>query len=179
MFCAQHLLVLTMFSPLFDNLLEVIRSPYAINLAAGLAVIWALRMAYLTNRKGPRTTRLRGPPSGFFGAEEVLIESPDPAAVHEAWYKEYGAAYEIPLVLGERKIILCDPKALAHFFAKDSWTYVLARADKVALARSVRGSLIYCISLSSVSRSERVFCWLTARFTEGMGSTNIFIFQCQ
>ncbi|KIM65670.1 hypothetical protein SCLCIDRAFT_1212070 [Scleroderma citrinum Foug A] len=126
-----------MFSPLFDNLLEVIRSPYAINLAAGLAVIWALRMAYLTNRKGPRTTRLRGPPSGFFGAEEVLIESPDPAAVHEAWYKEYGAAYEIPLVLGERKIILCDPKALAHFFTRDSWTYVLAQADKVTLARSV------------------------------------------
>ena len=140
-----------MFSPLFDNLLEVIRSPYAISLATGLTVIWALCMAFLTNRKRPRTTRLRGPPSGFFGAEEVLFESPNPAAVHEVWYQEYGGAYEIPLVLGERRVVLCDPKALAHFFARDSWSYVLAQADNVALARSVRGSPMYCISVSSQS----------------------------
>jgi len=140
-----------MFSPLFDNLLEVIHSSYAINVTAGLAVIWALRITYLTNRKRPRTTRLRGPPSGLFGAEEVLFESPDLAAVHEAWYKEYGPAYEIPMVLGERKIVLCDPKALAHFFARDSWTYVLPQADKVTIARSVRVSPMYCISVSSQS----------------------------
>ena len=135
-----------MFSPHFDNLLEAIRSPHVINLAAGLAVICALRVAYRTNCKRPRTTRLRGPPSGFFGAEEVLIESPDPATVHEAWYKEYGPAYEIPMVLGERKIILCDPKALVHFFSRDSWSYELPHADKVALARSVRVSPMYSIS---------------------------------
>jgi len=140
-----------MFSRPFDNLLEVIRSPYAINVAAGLTVIWALRITYLTNRKRPKTTRLRGPPSGLFGAEEVLFKSPDSAAVHEAWYKEYGPAYEIPLILGERRVVLCDPKALAHFFARDSWTYVLTQAGKVVIARSVRGSPTYCISPSSQS----------------------------
>lgn len=140
-----------MLSLIFNTLLEVFRSTYVVNLASGLTAIWAVRMAYLMGRKRPKTTRLKGPSTGLFGAEEVLFESVDAAAVYEAWYKEHGVVYEIPMILGERKIILCDPKAIAHLFSMDSWTYVLAHADKVTIARSVREFPMSCIFLPSRS----------------------------
>ncbi|KAL4063873.1 cytochrome P450 [Scleroderma yunnanense] len=134
-----------MFSFAFDKLLDAILSANAIDLVAGLAAIWALRMAYIANRKTLKTTRLRGPPSPsiLFGADKSILESPDSVAVYEAWYKEYGAVYEIPMVLGQRRTILCDPKALAHFFSRDSSSYGLTPATKVALAKSVGKGVLW------------------------------------
>ena len=138
-----------MFSLAFDRVLGVIRLANAIDLAAGLAAILALRMAYLANRKGLRTTRLRGPKPGiFFGAAKVILESSDSAALYETWYKEYGAVYEIPLMLGQRRVILCDPKAIAHFFGRDSWSYALTPESKIALQRTVCAIPMYFTSLS-------------------------------
>ncbi|KAL4079875.1 cytochrome P450 [Scleroderma yunnanense] len=56
--------------------------------------------------------------------------------MYEAWYEEYGAAYEIPLTLGQKRIVLCDPKALVHFFGRDSSSYGLTPAEKIGLAKS-------------------------------------------
>jgi len=166
-----------MFSLTFENVLEVIRSvPCVVDLVIGLAVIGALRVVYLANRKRPGTTRLKGPSCGFFGAEKVIHEAPDRTAVYEAWQQEYGVAYEIPLMLGQRRIVLCDPKAVAHFFGRDSWSYVLTEADKVIVAKSVRASSIYCIFLHRrVSRSEKVLCGPMARLTKGIDSARLFI----
>lgn len=134
----------SMFSLSFERVLGIIRSTNAIDLAAGLAAILALRMAYLANHKGPRTTRLRGPKPGiFFGADKVIFEASDPVAVYEAWYKEYGAVYEVPLMLGQRKVILCDPKAIAHFFGRDSWSYVLTPENKIAAERTVGKGVLW------------------------------------
>ncbi|KAI9460049.1 hypothetical protein HD554DRAFT_2000093, partial [Boletus coccyginus] len=36
-----------------------------------------------------------------------------------------GAAYRLPSVLGTTCIVLCDPKAIAHFYAKETTTYIL------------------------------------------------------
>ena len=167
-----------MFSLNFENVLEVIRSAHVIDLVTGLAVIGALRVVYLANRKRPGTTRLKGPSCGFFGAEKVIHESPNPTAVYEAWCKEYGVAYEIPLVLGERSIVLCDPKAVAHVFGRDSWSYALTEADKVIIARSVRVSSMYRIFLHrKASRLEKVLCGPMARFTKGIDSASLFMFS--
>ena len=126
-----------MFSLTFHTLLDGTHSEYAAHLTIVLAVIgWTLRSAYLMIDKRPGATRLRGPSGGFFGAEKIFFESYS-GNVHEAWYKEYGPVYEIPMALGQRKIVLGDPKAIAHFFGKNSWTYTLAQATKVTLARTV------------------------------------------
>ena len=73
------------------------------------------------------TTRLRGPPSTsvIYGVSNDLISSKDTAIMYELWAEEYGVVYKIPTALGRTKIVLCDPKAIAHYYARETWTYVL------------------------------------------------------
>lgn len=54
-----------------------------------------------------------------------------------AWAEEYGAAHEVLTSFGGKKIILRDPRALAHFYARESWTYVHTESTRVFLERGV------------------------------------------
>ncbi|KAG0698302.1 hypothetical protein DFH29DRAFT_106995 [Suillus ampliporus] len=45
-----------------------------------------------------------------------LISSTDTPAMYEHW--EYEVAYTIPAILGQTRIVLCDLKAIAHFYAQ-------------------------------------------------------------
>ncbi|KAI6040775.1 cytochrome P450 [Pisolithus marmoratus] len=114
-----------------------VRSASIIHIAVGLAAVWVLRVAIHATRKKPRKTRLRGPksPSLWFGVGKELFESPDMGAMFEAWSKEYGMAYEIPMLCGGTRTVLCDPKAVAYLFTKDTWSYVIMPGLKVVLAR--------------------------------------------
>ncbi|KAI6021237.1 cytochrome P450 [Pisolithus marmoratus] len=116
-----------------NNLLAVIRSVTLLNVAAIIAAIWALRGALRAARRTFKTTKLRGPPRTdlIFGAAKQILESQDEGAIYEAWAKEYGVAYEVPTTLGGKKIVLTDPRALAHYYARESWVYVQTK-----LARS-------------------------------------------
>ena len=147
-----------MFYLAFNTLLDGIHSEYVVNLTTGLAVILTLRMAYLMIHKRPETTRLRGPSSGFLGADRMLLESYS-GDVYQAWYKEYGAVYEIPMILGERKIVLGDSKAIAHFFDKNSWTYTHARAGKIILEKSVGESLTVMYAFSYTVQMGKGVVW--------------------
>ncbi|KAG2367857.1 cytochrome P450 [Suillus spraguei] len=73
-----------------------------------------------------KTTQLRGPPrtSFIYGVSYDLALSQDSGIIYERWATEYGVAYMIPSVLGQSKIVLCDPRAIAHFYARETWTYV-------------------------------------------------------
>ncbi|KAI6157000.1 cytochrome P450 [Pisolithus tinctorius] len=124
---------------------KLVRSASLINVATGLAAIWALRMAIRAIRKKSRTTRLRGPKSTnlLFGVGKELFESPDSGAMFEAWSKEYGVVYEIPMMCGQKRIILCDPKAAAHLLARDTWSYVGIPGIKAAIARRVGKGLFW------------------------------------
>jgi len=45
-------------------------------------------------------------------------------SIYEQWANEYGLVFGVPTTLGGNKIVLlCDPKAIAHFYAKETWTY--------------------------------------------------------
>ncbi|KAK2463848.1 hypothetical protein APHAL10511_004153 [Amanita phalloides] len=70
-------------------------------------------------------TRLKGPPSNsfLFGRLRDIHTSNDRASVYKRWAKEYGHVFEIPIQFGKRNVILCDPKAIAHVFSKDTFTY--------------------------------------------------------
>ncbi|KAI6026817.1 hypothetical protein PISMIDRAFT_687877, partial [Pisolithus microcarpus 441] len=95
------------------------------DIATGLAALWAFHTAFQATGKKSRTTKLRGPKSNdpFFGVSRELFRSADMGGMYEAWAKEYGVAYEIPMICGERRIQICDPRAAAHFFSKDTWSY--------------------------------------------------------
>ncbi|KAG5651862.1 hypothetical protein H0H81_007142 [Sphagnurus paluster] len=82
-----------------------------------------LRLAKFARR--PRTTRLPGPTSTsfIFGVTKDISESEDSGVVFEEWEKQYGAVYAIPTMLGAREIVLCDPKAIAHYYAGDTFTF--------------------------------------------------------
>ncbi|KAI6030990.1 cytochrome P450 [Pisolithus marmoratus] len=121
----------TAFVRAIDKLQEVIRSATPIDVATGIAILWALRMSFCVARNTLKTTRLRGPPrtSLIFGYSMDLLRAKDAGSVYEEWAKEYGVAYEVPTTLGGNKIMLCDPKAIAHFYSKETWTYVHIKFD--------------------------------------------------
>ncbi|KAI6131615.1 cytochrome P450 [Pisolithus croceorrhizus] len=111
---------------LCDRLLRVTRSVTLPDVVAAIVAVWALRGAFRSARRSFKTTKLRGPPRTdlVFGAAKQIFESSDAGAIYEAWAKEYGVVYEVPTTLGGKKIMLTDPKALTHYYARETRTYV-------------------------------------------------------
>ncbi|KIK17295.1 hypothetical protein PISMIDRAFT_685414 [Pisolithus microcarpus 441] len=120
-------------------------SPSPIDVVTGLAVVWAISAAIRALRKQSRTTKLRGPQGSslLFGVSKELFESPDTGSMFEAWSKEYGVAYELPMLLGQKRIILCDPKAVAYLFSRDTRSYVGTPEHKAAVARTIGKGLLW------------------------------------
>ena len=103
---------------------------------------WTLIRLVRTAHRRARTTRLNGPPSKslVLGFPEFFSASstPDGPDIYEAWAEEYGAVYQVPSVLGTTRIVLCDPKAIAHFYARETTTYVLTPLGKFMVGILVR-----------------------------------------
>ncbi|KAJ7128475.1 cytochrome P450 [Mycena epipterygia] len=74
----------------------------------------------------PRTTALKGPSSNnfLFGMMPYLMKAPDVGAVYEEWAAEYGSVFSIPSILSSRRLVLTDPKAIIHYFTKETYGYV-------------------------------------------------------
>ncbi|KAG1882689.1 cytochrome P450 [Suillus subluteus] len=109
-----------------SSLWTTIRSVGAFNVACSFAALWTFVKVIRALRWRLRTTQLRGPPrtSFIYGVLNDLISSKDSATMYEHWAQEYGVVYMIPSVFGQTKIVLTDPRAIAHFYARESWTYV-------------------------------------------------------
>jgi hypothetical protein len=88
-----------------------------------------------------RAVRLQGPPSKsfVFGHTMEIMGARSPADLYDGWAQTYGAVYRVRGPLGSDRIVLCDPKAIAHMFALDSWKY-----SHTPLARRQLGSLVCC-----------------------------------
>ncbi|KAG1882722.1 cytochrome P450, partial [Suillus subluteus] len=98
----------------------------AYNVAGSFVALWALVKVLRALRWRLKTTQLRGPPrtSFMYGVLRDLVVSQDSGGMYERWATEYGVAYVIPSVLTQTTTVLCDPKAIAHFYARETWTYV-------------------------------------------------------
>lgn len=109
-----------------SSLWSTVRSVGAFNVACSFAALWAFVKVIRVLRWRFKTTQLRGPPrtSFIYGVSNDLVSSKDSATMYEHWVQEYGVAYMIPSVLGQTRIVLSDPRAIAHFYARESWTYV-------------------------------------------------------
>ncbi|KAJ6506379.1 cytochrome P450 [Mycena vitilis] len=76
-----------------------------------LLVIWAVLSGGRALRQVSHTTALPGPTRSLRAALSVdALDIPKSATA-------YGAVFEVPTGLVSKKIILCDPAAIAHFYA--------------------------------------------------------------
>ena len=100
---------------------------------------WTLIRLVRTPYRRTRTTRLNGPSSRnlLLGFPEFFT-SHDSSEIYERWAEEYGAVYQVPSVLGATRIVLYDPKAIAHFYAKETTTYILTSLGRFLTSMVVR-----------------------------------------
>ncbi|KAI5985890.1 hypothetical protein EDD15DRAFT_2300725, partial [Pisolithus albus] len=93
---------------IYNTFQALVRSASLIDVVTGLAFVWAISTAIRVLRKQSRTTKLRGPKGSslLFGVSKELFESPDTGSMFETWSREYGVAYELPMLLGQKRIIL-------------------------------------------------------------------------
>ncbi|KIM65582.1 hypothetical protein SCLCIDRAFT_22490 [Scleroderma citrinum Foug A] len=73
------------------------------------------------------------------------MESSDPASIYEEWMKEYGVAFEVPAALGQKTIMLFDPRALQHYYKRETWTYIPLPSERIVLQRSTGKSIVWSI----------------------------------
>lgn len=104
-----------------------------------ILLILVFGIAFCMARKKSRRTSLRDPPSTslLYGVARDLLESQDVGLMHEAWMEEYGGAYDVTAALGQKRVFLSDPRAIAHFYSKDSKIYAHPTATRNFLHRNV------------------------------------------
>ena len=131
----------TMSARLYEEAVIALRSETAFYASAALATFLVYKVVAELCGKAP-TTRLVGPPSPslIYGVAKDTTESDDPGSIYEEWVKEYGVAFEVPFALGQRMIMLFDPKALQHYYTRETWTYIALPAARLNLQRTVMDS---------------------------------------
>jgi hypothetical protein len=110
-------------------------------LAAALVLsLLSASLAIIVNNKRRRssTSSLPGPPrpSWLVGFERLKAEV-GPAVLYRAWNEQYGSVVEIPMPLGSKAVLVFDPTAAAHFYAKDTYGY-----RNLSLANSIIERLV-------------------------------------
>jgi hypothetical protein len=83
--------------------------------------------------RGSRYTKLNGPPfrgNLFLGYSKESLQIINHSHLFEKWATQYGAAFHIPAFMGVKNLVLCDPKAVAHYFANDTFTYRMPHAAR-------------------------------------------------
>jgi cytochrome P450 len=77
-----------------------------------------------------------------FGFAKIVLDSTVTTELYERWAREYGPVYKVPGILGQSKVILWDPKAISHFFARDTWLYNQTQFNKSVVRTTIgRGVL--------------------------------------
>ncbi|KAI8984875.1 cytochrome P450 [Trametes punicea] len=111
-------------------------------LAIAIYLLYKLGQLFL---KPVRTTPLAGPPSPswLFGIREASGNSNDAVALYEAWADQYGAVYRVPAAFGSTRVILTDPKAIAHFYSLETFTYVHTKLYRVAIEHMFGRGLLW------------------------------------
>ncbi|KAG2358499.1 cytochrome P450 [Suillus spraguei] len=128
-----------------SNLWTTIRSVSAFNVGCSFAALWVVVKVSGALHWRLKTTQLRGPhrTSLIYGVSHDLASSQDSSGMYERWATEYGVTYMIPSVLGQTRIVLCDPRAIAHFYARDTWTYVQIPLALAMLETSIGRGLLW------------------------------------
>ncbi|KAJ6473158.1 cytochrome P450 [Mycena sanguinolenta] len=103
-------------------------------LAAGFW-LFSKVVRHLAKRNVPGI-KLNGPPSEnlVFGVSRKLAEAPDSGMLYQEWAEKYGPVYQVPIGFRGRKIVLCDPKAVNHFYSMERSIYVKSKWGRSVIA---------------------------------------------
>ncbi|KZT22281.1 cytochrome P450 [Neolentinus lepideus HHB14362 ss-1] len=106
---------------------------------------WLIYKVYQSVCSDAKTIRLKGPPnkSWIFGVGRYITEQSDSGVVFEQWVSEYGPVFEIPGGFGSRKVVLADPKAISHFYSKETTTYTHHSHTKLLIKNIVGRGLLW------------------------------------
>ncbi|KAJ6579630.1 cytochrome P450 [Mycena vulgaris] len=90
-------------------------------------------------------TKLNGPPrdSWFFGVGRRVSRSPDGGLQYQEWAAKYGPVYQVPIAFGGRRTILCDPKAVNHFYSMERSVYVKPKLHRAVIANLFGRGLLW------------------------------------
>lgn len=102
----------------------------SISLLSAIPLLW---------RAARRTTVLRGPSdaSWLSSVTKRLSESQEPGRLYDQWVEECGSVFGTPCGLGRSCVVLCDPKAIQHFYARETRAYVHTSLLRVFTERAV------------------------------------------
>lgn len=106
----------------------------------GVAVgSWLLYKAIKTSHVHSKSTQLPGPTSRnwLFGVIRLLENPDDATRLFDSWLKAYGPAFQIPASFGRKVLVLMDPKAVAHFYSKETFVYQKDEFTKKLIASVV------------------------------------------
>ena len=112
-----------------------------ISIFTGILLLLLSFSQRFVRRRQSTGTQLLGPPSPsfLFGHLRLLIKAPNGRGeIYEQWAKTYGPAYRVAGPLGSTRVVICDPRALAHYYSKETFTYVQSKFTKVLMANIVR-----------------------------------------
>ncbi|EIW77664.1 cytochrome P450 [Coniophora puteana RWD-64-598 SS2] len=98
-----------------------------------------------TARRRLVTTRLRGPPSVDIvtGVGSTLLMAKDASILYDEWATEFGPVFSVPSGLFASKIVLCDPKAATHVYARDTAMYHRPQAMRDGIASIAGHNLLW------------------------------------
>ncbi|CCL99010.1 uncharacterized protein FIBRA_01018 [Fibroporia radiculosa] len=112
--------------------------------AIGVLAIWLSYKLTIYFRRRVHSTPLEGPPnpSWLLGIGHIISDSQDAGLIYEQWAQTYGSVYKVPAALGVSRVILCDPKAISHFYSRETFGYVRTEVTKRSIENTVgRGVL--------------------------------------
>jgi hypothetical protein len=95
-----------------------------------LFLLYSLLSYFL--RHSTAYTPLSGPAphSFFFGSRKLVVTASDPGLLYEKWAEQHGSVYRIQDALGTSSVVLTDPRAIAHFYERETVGYVHSSASK-------------------------------------------------
>ena len=106
-----------------------------------ISVLWLFSKVVRSGfgRRGAKSTPLKGPNSKslIFGLTRYILDSEDPAVLYEQWAKEYGTVFRLPTIFRSSRTVICDPKAIAHFYSKETFGYVQTGISRILIERLV------------------------------------------
>ncbi|KAF8075772.1 cytochrome P450 [Lyophyllum atratum] len=122
-----------------------------LSVSSSLLLIFFIITSFILIRSTRRrpltpTTALRGPRSATwaFGlSREILATTNDHCLLFEAWARQYGSVFQVPSLFGGKEVVLCDAKAVAHYYARDTYTYRQTPVNRFVLERFFGKNLLW------------------------------------
>lgn len=127
---------------LFAYIVSLLMAPARALGTADVLIFVSLSLIFITviyRSRRPKTTPLNGPrnTSFIFGFYRYIQEQDNPGLVYETWAEEYGPAYLVSGPFGSKRVVICDPKANAHFYSRETYGYVQTKLSRVFIENLV------------------------------------------